>query len=137
MPLQQKCYMKCYIKHAAATKMLHEMLHQKSENKGENMKAKLPFKTTFRFAMFGSFLTRVLTIFLCAFSFALVALASTGFLYNEADFLTRALLNYMANTTPSLDFCYHDLEAQDWRIPGWSASVKKRGSTSYIIMIIP
>ena len=67
------------------------------------MKSKLSFKTAFRFAMLGKFSTKFWTAFLCAFSFALVALASTGFLYNEADFLTRALLNYMANTTPSLD----------------------------------
>ena len=83
--------------------------------------------------MFGSFLTRVLTIFLCAISFALVALASTGFLYNEADFLTRALLNYMANTTPSLDFCYHDLEAQDWRIPSkWVERIREETGLDFV-----
>ena len=97
------------------------------------MKAKLPFKTTFRFAMLGSFLTRALTIFLCAFSFALVTLASTGFLYDQVDFLTRALLNYMANTPSSLNFCYYDLKAQDWCIPSkWMEHIREETGLDFV-----
>ena len=43
------------------------------------MKAKLSPKTTLRIAMQGKAVTKVLTVFLCAFSFALFALASTGY----------------------------------------------------------
>ena len=54
------------------------------------MKAKLPSKTCFRIAMWGKTVTKVLTVFLCAFSFALFTLASTGYAYDKIDFLARA-----------------------------------------------
>ena len=66
------------------------------------MKAKLPFGISFRVAMFGRKLTKVLTILLCAFSFALFGLASTGFLYNEVNTLTQVYLNYLQNIQPAI-----------------------------------
>ena len=63
------------------------------------MKAKLPSKTCFRIAMWGKAVTKVLTVFLCAFSFALFALASTGYAYDKIDFLARAQLNLDAEFT--------------------------------------
>ena len=57
------------------------------------MKTKLPFKTTLQIAMWGKTVTKILTVFLCAFSFALFTLASTGYAYDKTDFLARAQLN--------------------------------------------
>ena len=62
------------------------------------MKAKLPFKTTLRLAMQGKTVTKIMTVFLCAFSFALFALASTGYLYNKKDYYARALLHLAENS---------------------------------------
>ena len=56
------------------------------------MKAKLPFGMSLRLAMQGKVITKVLTVFLCAFSFALFALSSTGYMYDQVDFLTRSFL---------------------------------------------
>ena len=60
------------------------------------MKAKFPFKTSFRLALQGKALTKAMTVFLCAFSFALFALASTGYTYSKKDYYTRALMHYSA-----------------------------------------
>ena len=62
------------------------------------MKAKLSPKTTLRIAMQGKAVTKVLTVFLCAFSFALFALASTGYTYSKKEYYTRALMHYSAET---------------------------------------
>ena len=62
------------------------------------MKSKLPFKTTLRLAMQGKTVTKIMTVFLCAFSFALFALASTGYLYNKKDYYARALLHLAENS---------------------------------------
>ena len=98
------------------------------------MKAKLPFKITFRFAMFGSFLTRVLTIFLCAFSFALVALASTGVFYDQADFLTRAFLHYMDSYRPALVFAWFDPEAQERILPSkWVERIQEETGLDFVV----
>ncbi len=43
------------------------------------MKSKLPFKTTLRLAMQGKTVTKIMTVFLCAFSFALVCIGKHGF----------------------------------------------------------
>ena len=51
--------------------------------------------------MQGKTVTKIMTVFLCAFSFALFALASTGFAYNKTDFLVRAY-TYMVQNTYSL-----------------------------------
>ena len=66
------------------------------------MKAKLPFLTTLRLALQGKAVTKILTVFLCAFSFALFGLASTGFLYNEVNTLTQVYLNYLQNIQPAI-----------------------------------
>ena len=68
------------------------------------MKAKLPFFTTLRLAMQRKTVTKILTVFLCAFSFALFALASTGFAYNKTDFLVRAYTYMVQNTYPYITF---------------------------------
>ena len=62
------------------------------------MKAKLSPKTTLCIAMQGKTVTKVLTVFLCAFSFALFALASTGYTYSIKEYYTRALMHYSAET---------------------------------------
>ena len=62
------------------------------------MKAKLSPKTTLRISMQGKAVTKVLTVFLCAFSFALFALASTGYTYSKKEYYTRALMHYSAET---------------------------------------
>ena len=71
---------------------------------GESMKPKLPFFTTLRLAIQGKAVTKILTVFLCAFSFALFALASTGFAYNKTDFLVRAYTYMVQNTYPYITF---------------------------------
>ena len=63
------------------------------------MKAKLPILTTLRLALQGKSVTKILTVFLCAFSFALFALASTGYLYDKKDVYTRAVVNYAQETS--------------------------------------
>lgn len=68
------------------------------------MQTKLPFKTTLRLAMQGKTVTKIMTVFLCAFSFALFALASTGFAYNKTDFLVRAYTYMVQNTYPYITF---------------------------------
>ena len=68
------------------------------------MKAKLPILTTLRLALQGKTVTKILTVFLCAFSFALFALASTGFAYNKTDFLVRAYTYMVQNTYPYITF---------------------------------
>lgn len=62
------------------------------------MKAKLPILTTLRLALQGKTVTKILTVFLCAFSFALFALASTGYTYSKLDYYTRALMHYSTQT---------------------------------------
>ena len=62
------------------------------------MKAKLPFKTTLRLALQGKALTKAMTVFLCAFSFALFALASTGYLYDKKTVYAQALMHYSTET---------------------------------------
>ena len=76
------------------------------------MKAKLPFGISFRVAMFGRKLTKVLTILLCAFSFALFALSSTGYMYDRVDFLTRSLLTTQKTHTPAILFSHFDFYDQ-------------------------
>ena len=70
------------------------------------MKCKLPFKITLRLAMQGKTVTKIMTVFLCAFSFALFALASTGFAYNESNFLTEAYLNLLNSQFHAIVFEY-------------------------------
>ena len=48
--------------------------------------------------MQGKTVTKILTVFLCAFSFALFALASTGYTYSKKDYYTRALMHYSTQT---------------------------------------
>lgn len=62
------------------------------------MKAKLPFGMSLRLALQGKTVTKILTVFLCAFSFALFALASTGYTYSKKDYYTRALMHYSTQT---------------------------------------
>ena len=62
------------------------------------MKTKLPFKTTLRLALQGKALTKAMTVFLCAFSFALFALASTGYLYDKKTVYAQALMHYSTET---------------------------------------
>ncbi len=81
------------------------------------MKAKLPFGISFRVAMFGRKLTKVLTILLCAFSFALFALSSTGYMYDRVDFLTRSLLTTQKTHTPAILFSHFDFYDQERGIP--------------------
>ena len=81
------------------------------------MKAKLPFGISFRVALFGRKLTKVLTILLCAFSFALFALSSTGYMYDRVDFLTRSFLTLQKVHTPGILFSHFDNYAQSWLFP--------------------
>ena len=97
------------------------------------MKTKLPFKTALRIALEGRLLTKVLTVFLCAFSFALVALASTGVFYDQADFLTRAFLYYMDSTRPALVFAWIDGVAQDRMIPlKWIERIQEETGLDFV-----
>ena len=54
------------------------------------MKAKLPLKTTFRLALQGKTVTKVLTVFLSAVSFLLFAVTSMGYLFSRRDYIARA-----------------------------------------------
>ena len=81
------------------------------------MKAKLPFGISFRVALFGRKLTKVFTILLCAFSFALFALSSTGYMYDRVDFLTRSLLTTQKTHTPAILFSHFDSYDQERGIP--------------------
>lgn len=56
------------------------------------MKSKLPFKATFRLALKGKWLTRIVTIVLCSFCFALVALSSTKFAYDRTAYAAEEVL---------------------------------------------
>ena len=56
------------------------------------MKSKLPFKATFRLALKGKWLTRIVTIALCSFCFALVALSSTKFAYDRTAYAAEEVL---------------------------------------------
>ena len=97
------------------------------------MKSKLSFKTAFRFAMLGKFSTKFWTIFLCAFSFALVGLATTGVFYNESKVLASALLYYMENEEPKLEFCYFDSIAQEWCIPlKWVERIQEETGLDFV-----
>ena len=81
------------------------------------MKAKLPFGMSLRLAMQGKVITKVLTVFLCAFSFALFALSSTGYMYDQIDFLTRSFLTLQKVHTPGILFSHFDDYAQSWLFP--------------------
>ena len=81
------------------------------------MKAKLPFGMSLRLAMQGKVITKVLTVFLCAFSFALFALSSTGYMYDQVDFLTRSFLTLQKVHTPGILFSHFDNYAQSWLFP--------------------
>ena len=98
------------------------------------IRAKLPFKTTFRLAMLGTAITKIMTVFLCAFSFALVALASTGVFYDQADFLTRAFLYYMDSTRPALVFAWFDPEAQERILPSkWVERIQEETGLDFVV----
>ena len=75
------------------------------------MKAKLPILTTLRLALQGKTVTKILTVFLCAFSFALFALASTGYLYDKKDVYTRAVVNYAQETSGAAQIAYQPTSA--------------------------
>lgn len=75
------------------------------------MKAKLPILTTLRLALQGKTVTKILTVFLCAFSFALFALASTGYLYDKKDVYTRAVVNYAQETSGAVRITYQPASA--------------------------
>ena len=97
------------------------------------MKTKLPFKTALHIALEGRLLTKVLMVFLCAFSFALVALASTGVFYDQADFLTRAFLYYMNSSRPALVFAWIDGVAQDRMIPlKWIERIQEETGLDFV-----
>ena len=64
----------------------------------------LSLKTSFKIALRGKWVTRVITILLSAFSFALVAIASTGFLFNRTNFYEKAYRYYFQNTSPFVSF---------------------------------
>ena len=81
------------------------------------MKSKLPFKTTLRLAMQGKTVTKIMTVFLCAFSFALVGLATMDVFYNESDVMAKALLHYMKNERHELVFSYFNEVEQNNYIP--------------------
>ena len=70
-----------------------------------------------RLAMQGKVITKVLTVFLCAFSFALFALSSTGYMYDQIDFLTRSFLTLQKVHTPGILFSHFDDYAQSWLFP--------------------
>ena len=70
-----------------------------------------------RLAMQGKVITKVLTVFLCAFSFALFALSSTGYMYDQVDFLTRSFLTLQKVHTPGILFSHFDNYAQSWLFP--------------------
>ena len=67
-------------------------------------KVKCSRKMLFRIAMQGKAVTKVLTVFLCAFSFALFALASTGFAYSREAMLVRAYSYLVENSYPFIAF---------------------------------
>ena len=97
------------------------------------MKTKLSFKTMFRLAMLGTAITKIMTVFLCAFSFALVALASTGVFYDQADFLTRSFLYYMNSSRPALVFAWIDGVAQDRMIPlKWIERIQEETGLDFV-----
>ncbi len=75
------------------------------------MKAKLPILTTLRLALQGKIVTKILTVFLCAFSFSLFALASTGYLYDKKDVYTRAVVNYAQVTSGAVQITYQPTSA--------------------------
>ena len=58
----------------------------------------LNFKTSFKIALRGKWVTRVITILLSAFSFALVALASTGLLYNRMEYYITSYQYFLQNS---------------------------------------
>ena len=68
------------------------------------MKGKCSIKIILRLAIQGKTVTKIMTVFLCAFSFALFALASTGFAYNKTDFFVRAYTYMVQNTYPYITF---------------------------------
>ena len=83
--------------------------------------------------MLGTAITKIMTVFLCAFSFALVALASTGAFYDQADFLTRAFLYYMNSSRPALVFLWNDSVAQDHMIPlKWIERIQEETGLDFV-----
>ena len=97
------------------------------------MKPKLPFGTALRIAMAGRVLTKILTIFLCAFSFALVGLATTGVFYNESKVLASALLNYMDITRPALVFKYTNSVEQEQILPlRWIERIQEETGLDFV-----
>ncbi len=58
----------------------------------------LSLKTSFKIALRGKWVTRVITILLSAFSFALVALASTGLLYNRTEYYITSYQYFLQNS---------------------------------------
>ena len=65
---------------------------------------KIPFKTSCKLALQGKWITRVITIILSAFSFALFTLASMAYTYNQFDYIVRGYQYYLKNTNPYVVF---------------------------------
>ena len=86
-----------------------------------------------RIAMAGRVLTKILTIFLCAFSFALVGFATMGVFYNESDVMTKALLHYMKKERPELVFSYFNEVEQNNYIPlKWAERIQEETGLDFV-----
>ena len=76
-----------------------------------NNKYKIPFRFLLKLALQGKAVTKILTVFLCAFSFALFALASTGYLYDKKAVYARAVVNYAQETSGAAQITYQPTSA--------------------------
>ena len=83
--------------------------------------------------MAGRVLTKILTIFLCAFSFALAGLATMGVFYNESDVMAKALLHYMKNERHELVFSYFNEVEQNNYIPlKWVERIREETGLDFV-----
>ncbi len=79
----------------------------------------LSIKASFKIALRSKWVARIITILLSAFSFALFAIASTGFLYNRMDYYAQSLYNeFQSGIVPFIGFnsFLHNSNTNDYRI---------------------
>ncbi len=80
----------------------------------ENMKERIRFASIARLSFRGgNIATKVITVILSAFSFMLFALGSTGYTYNEVDYITRGYLNYCSSRSYLYFQCNYTFDLKD------------------------
>ena len=92
----------------------------------------LPFIHALKLSLHGKWITRVITIVLSAFSFALFAFVTMGYTYNERDYILRGYSNFLERT--GFEYIYYTGQNELGRAyytPEHVAEIERRTGLSF------